>query len=97
MARSPFEPATPPETLITARHIALKNGIRYAYTGNIHDEQGASTYCHQCQQKLIGRDWHQLTAWHLKDSRCEKCGTPCPGVFEDIPGNWGRKRMPVSL
>ena len=28
-------PHTPPATLTTARRIAMKNGVRYAYTGNV--------------------------------------------------------------
>ena len=30
-------PPTPPATLTRARAIALANGVRYAYTGNVHD------------------------------------------------------------
>ena len=48
-------PATPPQTLTRARKIALQNGVRHAYTGNVHDEDGESTYCHQCGHKLIFR------------------------------------------
>lgn len=91
-------PPTPPATLTQAREIALKNGVRYAYTGNVYDEQGGSTYCHQCGEKLIGRDWYRLTRWRLtEDGRCASCGTPCPGVFENKPGNWGARRRPVRL
>jgi pyruvate formate lyase activating enzyme len=35
---------TPPTTLTMARRIAMKNGIRYAYTGNVHDPEGGSTF-----------------------------------------------------
>jgi len=91
-------PATPTETLIRAREIAIKNGLRYAYTGNIHDQKGSSTYCHQCGEKLIGRDWYVLSDWNLtKEGNCNKCDAPCPGIFEASPGNWGAKRMPVRL
>lgn len=31
---------TPADTLTRARNIAIKKGIRYAYTGNVHDSQG---------------------------------------------------------
>ena len=41
-------PRTPIATLQRAREIAMKNGIRYAYTGNVHDVEGDSTYCHSC-------------------------------------------------
>jgi len=89
---------TPPETLQRARDIAIKNGLRYVYTGNIHDEAGGSTYCHHCKKKIIGRDWYVMTEWHLTDTgACEFCGTPCAGVFHGPPGNWGSKRQPVRL
>ncbi len=91
-------PHTPPPTLTRARQIALRNGVRYAYTGNVHDEHGGSTYCHRCHTKLIGRDWYELGAWNLdSDGRCRNCSTPCPGVFASTPGNWGRRRVPVRL
>ena len=92
------KPPTPPATLTRARRIAVKNGLRYAYTGNVHDEEGGSTYCHQCGSKLIGRDWYVMTAWNLTDDgRCKTCGTACAGVFDGPPGRWGAKRLPVRL
>jgi pyruvate formate lyase activating enzyme len=91
-------PPTPPATLTRAREIAMKNGVRYAYTGNVHDAAGESTYCHQCGTKLIGRDWYILSDWNLTDDgHCKKCGTACAGVFDGPPGTWGAKRMPVRL
>jgi len=91
-------PPTPFETLSRARTIALKNGVHYAFTGNVHDEKGESTYCHHCGEKLIGRDWYVLTEWNLDaQGHCKKCGTQCAGVFESTPGNWGAKRQPVRL
>ncbi len=47
-------PKTPIETLKMARNIALKNGIRYAYTGNVHDFEGESTCCHNCGTACAG-------------------------------------------
>jgi pyruvate formate lyase activating enzyme len=92
------KPPTPASTLTMARRIALKNGIWYAYTGNVHDEEGGSTYCHQCGRKLIGRDWYVMTEWHLThDGLCRYCGASCAGVFEAQPGNWGAKRLPIRL
>lgn len=90
-------PHTPPATLTRARRIALGNGVRYAYTGNVHDTTGGSTYCHHCGGKLIGRDWYELGEWNLDAGRCRFCGTPCAGVFEARPGNWGARRRSVRL
>ncbi|MBA1145750.1 AmmeMemoRadiSam system radical SAM enzyme [Ectothiorhodospiraceae bacterium WFHF3C12] len=90
-------PATPPATLSRAREIAMQQGLRYVYTGNVHDPAGGSTYCHGCGEMLIGRDWYALSTWHLRAGACTRCGTPLPGVFEDQPGRWGRRRMPVNV
>lgn len=92
------KPNTPPETLIRAWRIARKNGVRYAYTGNIHNKETGSTYCHECGLRLIGRDWYELSDWNLTpEGNCARCGTACAGVFEPKPGDWGRKRRPVRL
>jgi pyruvate formate lyase activating enzyme len=92
------KPPTPPVTLTRARRIALKNGLRYVYTGNVHDEDGGSTYCHGCGQRVIGRDWYEITDWQLDGGgRCRHCGTACAGVFDGPPGAWGARRLPVSL
>ena len=92
------KPRTPPQTLSRARQIAIKNGVRHAYTGNVHDGEGGSTYCHECRKRLIGRDWYILTDWNLTDHvRCQFCDTPLVGVFDGPPGDWSRKRIPVRL
>jgi pyruvate formate lyase activating enzyme len=91
-------PPTPHATLHRARGIALHNGVRYAYVGNVHDLAAESTYCHQCGQVLIGRDWYVLSTWNLTpEGRCNACGASCAGVFEAAPGSWGARRQPVRL
>jgi pyruvate formate lyase activating enzyme len=91
------KPGTPPSTLTRARAIAIEKGIRYAYTGNVHDPAGGSTYCHRCGKVLIERDWYELGEWNLAGGKCASCGTPCAGVFEDRPGSWGSSRLPVRM
>ena len=91
-------PPTPPETLARARRIALDNGIRYAYTGNVHDPAGQSTRCHACGEVVIERYWYRLGAWRLTgDGQCRSCGTRIPGVFDGSPGTWGPRQLPVRL
>ena len=91
-------PPTPPATLMRARRIARANGIRYAYTGNVHDKDGGSTYCHECGERLIGRDWYVLSEWNIGgNGACRNCGTLPAGVFEAMPGKWGARRQPVRL
>lgn len=91
-------PPTPTATLRRARDIALANGLRYVFTGNVHDPDGQTTWCHGCGARLVGRDGYTLTGWGLDETgRCCACGEACAGVFEATPGAWGSRRMPVRL
>jgi len=91
-------PPTPPATLRRARELALGNGLRYVYTGNVHDRLGGSTWCHRCGALLIERDWYALGHWGLTPSGdCAECGEPLPGVFATEPGHWGARRQPLRL
>jgi pyruvate formate lyase activating enzyme len=95
------KPDTPPRTLTRSRDIALKNGLRYVYTGNVHDFDGSSTYCHNCGETLIGRDWYEISTWNMvvdnDQGSCGNCGTPVAGVFSDLPEHWGAKRLPIHI
>jgi pyruvate formate lyase activating enzyme len=89
---------TPPATLTRAREWGLRNGLRYVYTGNVHDRAGSSTWCPGCGTLLMERDWYELGAWGLThDGRCRGCGWQVPGRFAGPPGRWGRRRAPVRL
>ncbi len=91
-------PPTPAATLGRARAIALENGVRYAYTGNVVDPRGQTTYCSGCGQVLIGRDGYRIGLWKLTaDGRCDACGESCAGTFEGQAGRWGPRRLPVAI
>ena len=93
-------PATPAATLRRARAIAMQEGLRYVYTGNIHDSEGGTTYCPQCRAALIVRDWHRIDAYGLTpDGKCARCSAPIPGRFEqfDRRDQFGPRRIPVRL
>jgi pyruvate formate lyase activating enzyme len=91
-------PPTPPATLSRARRIALGNGLRFVYTGNVHDPEGSSTYCPGCGDLVIGRDWYLLGDYRLTDDgRCRSCGWRTAGTFDGPPGRWGPRRMAVRL
>jgi len=91
-------PSTPATTLTMARDIAMKAGVRYAYVGNVHNRNADSTWCHQCGELLIERDWYELGQWNINTKGCcQSCGTKVAGVFEEKPGHWGAKRLPVRM
>src|SRR5690606_19825030 len=89
---------TPAATLTRARTIALRNGLKFVYTGNVHDPTGSSTYCPGCAARVIERDWYEIGDWRLDDRGCcSNCGTQIPGVFSGRHGDWGAKRMGVRI
>jgi len=90
--------ATPLATLRRARAVALDQGLRHVYTGNVHDTQGGTTFCTHCERSLIERDWHRLLSYEL-DARgaCRHCGTPLAGRFGDMPPELGRRHAPMRV
>ena len=75
-------PATPIATLEAFREVALKEGIRYVYLGNVPGHEGTHTYCHNCHRILIERKGYFIPQYNLENGRCKFCGT-------SIPGRWG--------
>ena len=93
-------PATPAATLTRARRIAMDEGLRYVYTGNVHDTEGGTTFCPSCSSALIVRDWHRIEDYRITaDGKCPDCGTAIAGRFEafDKRRQFGRKRIAVRI
>ncbi|HEY5944809.1 MAG TPA: AmmeMemoRadiSam system radical SAM enzyme [Kofleriaceae bacterium] len=90
-------PPTPIATLRRARAIAIKAGLRYVYTGNVHDREGDQTLCPGCKTAVIERDWYEILGSKLDRGHCATCGTAIAGRFADQLGSYGRRRMRVVL
>jgi pyruvate formate lyase activating enzyme len=90
-------PPTPVETLRRARAIAKRTGLRYVYTGNVHDREGDTTTCPSCNTAVIERDWYEILQSKLNKGSCSSCGATIAGRFGDTVGSYGRKRMRVVL
>ena len=72
--------STPVETLITAREIGLKAGLRYVYTGNVPGEEAENTFCHQCGKAVIQRWGFQIRKYDIDAGRCNACGAEIDGI-----------------
>ena len=72
---------TKPETLLEAYDIAKKIGLKYVYTGNIHDEKISITYCKNCGEPLIKRDGYTVTENNIEEGKCKFCKTKQGGCF----------------
>jgi pyruvate formate lyase activating enzyme len=91
-------PATPAATLKRARETALRAGLRYVYTGNVHDEEGGTTSCPACGEAVIVRDWYDIRAYHLTDEgACGYCGHRLAGRYGKFGKPFGARRIPVRL
>jgi pyruvate formate lyase activating enzyme len=91
-------PPTPAATLTCAREIGLRAGLRYVFTGNVHDRTGGTTFCPGCRKPLIVRDWFEILRYDLTaQGRCSHCGSEVPGRFEAFTGQRGRGRIPVRI
>ena len=90
-------PRTPHETLIMAREIAVRQGLKFVYVGNVNDVFNQSTWCPGCGELLIERNWYQLGQWNLDGNACRKCGALIPGRFDKAPGTWGNRRQPIRI
>jgi pyruvate formate lyase activating enzyme len=91
-------PPTPPETLRRARRIALEHGLRFVYTGNVHDPDGGTTVCPGCAAPVVVRDWYRIEEYRLTDRGvCVHCGYQVPGVYDGPVGTWGARRLPVLM
>ncbi|MBF0628627.1 MAG: AmmeMemoRadiSam system radical SAM enzyme [Magnetococcales bacterium] len=91
-------PRTPTETLFKARQIALANGLKFPYIGNVNDWRGSSTWCPGCGQRVIERHGYTLGCWELTtEGACRFCGVTIPGQLRGAPGQWGARREPVRV
>jgi pyruvate formate lyase activating enzyme len=82
-------PRTPSATLTRARQLALEIGLKYVYTGNVHDRDGGTTWCPACKAAVIERDWYAIAPVGLRVGpggvgSCRACGAHIPGVY-DLP------------
>lgn len=96
--KMPDIPPTPKATLIRARDIAMREGLHYVYTGNVHNLTGDTTFCPNCKAALIVRDWYQIMQYHLNpEGHCPHCQTAIAGHFDAKAGHFGRRRIPVVI
>lgn len=74
-------PPTPVDTLERARRIALEEGLKFVYIGNVPGHPANNTYCPKCGRVVILRLHWTVIAFHLQKGRCKFCGFEVPGVW----------------
>ncbi len=91
-------PPTPPSKLTEARQIARANGLKHVYTGNVHDPEGGTTFCANCQEPLIVRDWYQIRKYAVTEAgACPHCGAKLAGHYGKFEEQTGRVQIPIAI
>lgn len=72
---------TPVSTVERAREIAIKAGVRYAYTGNVPGHAGESTYCPACKKMLVKRAGYSVLSNDIRNGKCRYCGVTIMGLW----------------
>lgn len=73
---------TPMKTLLKAKQIAINNGLKYVYLGNVLTAHDQDTVCPECKQVLIRRQGYHVQKQGLDGNSCSRCGTYIDGCFE---------------
>lgn len=74
-------PPAPISKLTEFRNLAMKEGIRYVYVGNVPGHEGNHTYCHNCGKLLVKRTGYHIPEYNLNGNHCKFCDTEIPGVW----------------
>jgi len=75
-------PSTSAETLVKAKKIAIDEGLKYVYVGNIDIERAEDTICPRCKKTVIKRSRYLIEENNVIGSKCRFCGEKINGVFE---------------
>ena len=83
---------------LDAREIGQLAGLHYVYTGNVHDEEGGTTYCPSCENAVVVRDWYDIRSYRLSATgACNFCGSQLHGRYQKFGKPFGPKRIPIRL
>lgn len=74
-------PPTPKETMVKARNIAIEQGLKFVYTGNIIYPEGESTYCPDSKEVAVERQGYMIVKNNLSDGKCPD-GEQIPGIWK---------------
>ncbi len=74
-------PPTPVATLERARRIALEEGLKFVYIGNVPGHLANNTFCPRCGKIVIRRLHFSVLQVNLRNGRCRFCGARIPGVW----------------
>ncbi len=94
-----YLPPTPVETLEKHVELAKREGVKFAYVGNVPGHRYEHTYCPECGGVVVKRRGFEILEINLEGNRCKFCGAKIPIVGRVMP-TWRESRfvyIPISL
>jgi pyruvate formate lyase activating enzyme len=74
-------PPTPVSILNDAAGIAMEEGLKYVYTGNVPGNEISDTICHKCNATLVERKGFRVASNRIIDGKCPNCGYSIDGIW----------------
>jgi pyruvate formate lyase activating enzyme len=68
-------------SLLKAREIALKEGLKYVYTNSPKNSEFQNTFCPKCNNLLVERKASGIKTNKLKAGTCNQCGEKIEGIW----------------
>ena len=73
---------TPINTLKNAYNIAINEGLKYVFIGNVPELNMENTICPKCHKEVIKRSGYKIQENHIKSGKCGFCGEKIAGIWE---------------
>ena len=74
--------ATPVKTLEAAKAIAMAEGLKFSYVGNVPGSNDANTICPGCGLTLIERSGYKINSLKVSKGLCTQCSEPIAGHWD---------------
>ena len=74
-------PHTPVETLLRAREIGERRGLKYIYIGNVQGQKSENTFCPRCGRMIVERRGFWTGETNVEKGKCRFCDNKIEGVW----------------
>ena len=74
-------PPTPVNILKSAREIAVQEGLKHVYIGNVPGLGAENTLCPKCNKIVVERRGYSIIQNNIENGKCKFCSSPVAGVW----------------
>ncbi|WP_188595591.1 AmmeMemoRadiSam system radical SAM enzyme [Thermocladium modestius] len=92
-------PPTPVETLEKHAKVAIDEGLKYVYIGNVPGHELENTRCPSCGRVIVRRWGFRILEWNIENGKCKYCGAAI-NIKGELKPTWREDRfvqVPIHL